>query len=79
MFLDVLFVGVGLNSSRLLLKERVRLVVGFCGEGNGWFWGASLVGNIIMLFRYSAIPLFCIPHFTAPPNCAISFSFEVQT
>ena len=27
--LDVLFVGVGLNSSRLLLKEEVRLVVGY--------------------------------------------------
>ena len=37
--LDVLFVGVGLNSSRLLLKEEVRLVLGFCGEGDGWFWG----------------------------------------
>ena len=37
--LDVLFVGVGLNSSTLLLKEEVRLVVGFCGEGDGWFWG----------------------------------------
>ena len=37
--LDVLFVGVGLNSSRLLLKEEIRLVVGFCGEGGGWFWG----------------------------------------
>ena len=37
--LDVLFVGVELNSSRLLLKEGVRLVVGFCGEGDGWFWG----------------------------------------
>ena len=40
---------MGLNSSRLLLKEEVRLVVGFCGEGNGWFWGggggASLVGT----------------------------------
>ena len=44
MSLDVLFVGVGLNSSRLLLQEGVRLVVGFCGEGNGWFWG-SLVGT----------------------------------
>ena len=41
MSLDVLFVGVGLNSSRLLLKEGVRLVVGFCGEGNGWFWGGG--------------------------------------
>ena len=39
--LDVLFVGVGLNSSRLLLKEGVRLVVGFCGEGDGWFWGGG--------------------------------------
>ena len=37
--LDVLFVVVGLNSSRLLLKEEVRLVVGFCGEGGGWLWG----------------------------------------
>ena len=45
MSLDVLFVWAGLNSSRLLLKEGVRLVVGFCGEGKGWFWGASLVGT----------------------------------
>ena len=45
MSLDVLFVWVGLNSSRLLLKEGVRLVVGFCGEGKGWFLGASLVGT----------------------------------
>ena len=37
--LDVLFVWAGLNSSRLLLKEGVRLVVGFCGEGKGWFLG----------------------------------------
>ena len=44
--LDVLFVGVGLNSSRLLLEEGVRLVVGFCEEGNGWFWGGSLVGTL---------------------------------
>ena len=44
MSLDVLFVGVELNSSRLLLKEGVRLVVGFCGEGDGWFWGL-LVGT----------------------------------
>ena len=44
MSLDVLFVVVGLNSSRLLLKEEVRLVVGFCGEGGGWLWGwGSLV------------------------------------
>ena len=42
--MDVLFVGVGLNSSRVLLKEGVRLVVGFCGERNGWFLGESLVG-----------------------------------
>ena len=35
---------VELNSSRLLLKEGVRLVVGFCGEGDGWFWGL-LVGT----------------------------------
>ena len=35
---DVLFVEVGLNSSRLLLKEAVRLVVGFCGKGGDWFW-----------------------------------------
>ena len=35
----MLFVVVGLNSSRLLLKEEVRLVVGFCGEGGGWLWG----------------------------------------
>ena len=42
----MLFVGVGLKSSRLLLKEEVRLVVGFCGEGDGWFWGGgSLVGT----------------------------------
>ena len=33
------FLGVGLNSFRLLLKEEVRLVVGFCGEGDDWFWG----------------------------------------
>ena len=48
MSLDVLFVGVEVNSSRLLLKEGVRLVVGFCGEGDGWFWGGgggSLVGT----------------------------------
>ena len=42
--LDVLFVGVGLNSSGLLLKEEVRLVVGFCRGGGGWFWGRSQVG-----------------------------------
>ena len=30
----------------LLLKEEVRLVVGFCGERNGWFWGGSLVGTL---------------------------------
>ena len=41
----MLFVGVGLNSSRLLLKEEVGLVVGFCGEGDGWFCGGSLVGT----------------------------------
>ena len=46
MSLDVLFVRVGLNSSRLLLKEESRLVVGF-REGDGWFWGrgGSLVGT----------------------------------
>ena len=37
--LNELFVGVGLNSSRLLLKEEVRLVVGFCGEGGGGVTG----------------------------------------
>ena len=44
MSLDVLFVGVGLNSSGLLLQEEVRLVVGFCGGGGGWFWAGSQVG-----------------------------------
>ena len=43
--LDVLFVGVEVNSSRLLLKEGVRLVVGFCGEGDGWFWGGGGGGH----------------------------------
>ena len=32
---DVLFVGVGLNSSGLLLQEEVRLVVGLSGGGIG--------------------------------------------
>ena len=32
MSLDVLFVGVGINNFRLLLKEEVRLVVGFKGN-----------------------------------------------
>ena len=37
---------MGLNSSRLLLEEEVRLVVGFCGERNGRFWGGgSLEGH----------------------------------
>ena len=40
----MLFVGVGLNSSGLLLQEEVRLVVGFSGGGGGWFWGRSPVG-----------------------------------
>ena len=38
----MLFVGVGLNSSRLLLKEEVRLVVGF-----GWFWGGGGGGSLV--------------------------------
>ena len=46
MSLDVLFFGVGLNSSRLLLKEKVRLVVGFCGEGGGWFWVGGGGGGV---------------------------------
>ena len=42
---DMPFVGVGLNSSGLLLQEEVvRLVVGFSGGGGGWFWGRSPVG-----------------------------------
>ena len=40
----MLFVGVGLNSSGLLLQEEVRLMVGFSGGGGGWFWGRSRVG-----------------------------------
>ena len=31
--------GVGLNSSRLLLRKEVRLVVGLSGGGGGWWWG----------------------------------------
>ena len=78
MFLDVLFLGVGLNSSRLLLKERVRLVVGFCGEGNGWFWGASLVGTIILLFRYSVFRILQLPlivPFHSALRCRRNFYF----
>ena len=30
--------GVGLNSSWLLLHEEVRLVVGLSGGGGGWWW-----------------------------------------
>ena len=41
----MLFVGVGLNSSRLLLKEEVKLVVEFCGEEDGWFWGGGVTGR----------------------------------
>ena len=33
--------GVGLNSSRLLLREEVRLVVGLSGGGGGWWWGGG--------------------------------------
>ena len=47
MSLDVLFVRMGLNSSRLLPKEGVRLVVGFCGEGDGWFWGGGGGGSLV--------------------------------
>ena len=36
--------GVGQNSSGLLLREEVRLVVGLSGGGGGWSWGESQVG-----------------------------------
>ena len=41
LFCIVLLLGVGLNSSRLLLREEVRLVVGLSGGGGGWWWGGG--------------------------------------
>ena len=37
LFCIVLLLGVGLNSSRLLLREEVRLVVGLSGGRGGWW------------------------------------------